>query len=152
MLDVLPCIPLFHDLEVEQVALLKPLFEGFNCPPETVIFEQGDLAGYVYLLTKGEVAIRYKPYDGPSLVLTRLRTGDVFGWSALIGSRYYTSSIVSETYVEALRIRGAHLVNLLRENPETGRVILDRLANSVSPRWKNAHEQVESLLYSRPNK
>ncbi len=148
MLDFLPCIPLFRDLESEQVELLKPLFEYFTCPAETMIFEQGAVASYIYLLMKGEVAIRYKPYDGPPLVLTRLRTGDVFGWSSLIGSKYYTSSGISETHVEAIRIRGLHLINLVRNNPETGRIILDRLAYSVSPRWKNAHEQVELLFNS----
>jgi CRP-like cAMP-binding protein len=146
MLETLPSIPLFHELEPAQIGLLKPLFEGYSCAPETVIFEQGSPAKYLYLLIKGEVSIRYKPYDGPPITLTRLRGGDVFGWSAVIGSPNYTSSIISETQIECVRIKDVDLRMLIRKYPETGKIIIDRLALVVSSRWKNAHAQVQSLL------
>ena len=148
MLDTLLCIPLFHDLEVEQVMMLKPLFEKVNYPPETAIITQGATAVYLHLIIKGGVAIYYKPYDGPALILTRLHEGDVFGWSAVVGSHFYTSSIISEIYTETIRIKGSDLLTLIKEHPKTGRDILNRLARSVSPRWENAHEQVELLLNS----
>jgi CRP/FNR family transcriptional regulator, cyclic AMP receptor protein len=148
MIESLPYIPLFQDLDPAQIALLKPLFEQYTCPANTVIFEQDTPATYLYLLIKGEVAIRYKPYDGPTITLTRLRVGDVFGWSAVVGSPHYTSSIISETEVEAIRIRGNHLLKLSSDVPETGKVVMDRLARVVSPRWGNAQAQVQSLLNS----
>jgi CRP-like cAMP-binding protein len=148
MIESLPYIPLFQDLDPAQIALLKPLFEQFTCPTGTVIFEQGAPAIYLYLLIKGEVEIRYKPYDGPPITLTHLRDGDVFGWSAVVGSPYYTSSIISETQIEAIRIRGNHLLKLFSDAPETGKVVMDRLARIVSPRWGNAQAQVQSLLNS----
>lgn len=148
MLESLPNIPLFQNLEPAQKDLLKPLFELFTCPPDTTVFEQGEPASYLYYLIKGDVAIRYKPYDSPPITLTRLHAGDVFGWSAVIGSPTYTSSIVSESQIEALRIRGSYLLALVREHPETGKIIMDHLASVVSSRWKNAHAQVQSLLNS----
>ena len=148
MIESLPYIPLFQDLDPAQIALLKPLFEQFTCPADTVIFEQGNPAIYLYLLIKGEVEIRYKPYDGPSITLTRLRNGDVFGWSAVVGSPHYTSSIISESHIEAIRIQGNRLLKLFSDAPETGKVVMDRLARIVSPRWGNAHAQVQSLLNS----
>ena len=148
MIESLPYIPLFQDLDPAQTALLKPLFEQYTCPADTVIFEQGAPAAYLYLLIKGEVEIRYKPYDSPPITLTRLRDGDVFGWSAVVGSPHYTSSIISETEVEAIRIRGSHLLKLFNDAPETGKVVMDRLARVVSSRWKNAQAQVQSLLNS----
>ena len=148
MFESLPYIPLFQDLEPAQIDLLKPLLEQFTCSADTVIFEQGAPATYLYLLIKGEVVIRYKPYDGPPITLTRLRDGDVFGWSAVVGSHDYTSSIISETQIEAIRIRGNQLLKLFSNAPETGKVVMDRLASVVSPRWKNSHAQVQSLLNS----
>jgi CRP-like cAMP-binding protein len=148
MLETLPCIPLFQDLAPTQIVLLKSLFEQFTCPADVVVFEQGTPAIYLYLIIQGEVSIRYKPYDGPIITLTRLREGDVFGWSAVVGSFQYTSSIVSETPIEAIRIRGNDLIKLSTDSPETGKVIMDRLARVVSPRWKNAEEQVQLLLSS----
>jgi CRP/FNR family transcriptional regulator, cyclic AMP receptor protein len=146
MLEILPSIPLFQDLDPAQTALLKSLVEQFSCPPETVIFEQGMPAVYLYLIIRGEVAIRYKPYDGPVIILTHLHEGDVFGWSAVVGSPQYTSAIVSETKVEAIRMKGNDLMKLSADFPETGKIVMDRLARVVSPRWKNAEAQVQSLL------
>ncbi|MBL8101768.1 MAG: cyclic nucleotide-binding domain-containing protein [Anaerolineales bacterium] len=148
MLDSLPYIPLFQGFDAFQISILKNLFEDFFCPAGTVIFEQGDPAKYLYLLISGEIAIRYKPYDGPPLTLTRLHDGEVFGWSAVIGTPKYTSSIVSETDVAAIRIEGAHLWALVRDHPEIGTTVIDRLARIVSPRWENAHAQIQSLLNS----
>jgi len=152
MLESLPNIPLFQNLEPAQISLLKPLFEQFTCPPDTTIFEQGEPASYLYLLIKGKVEIRYKPYDSQPITLTHLRGGDVFGWSAVVGSTNYTSSIISESQIEALRIRGIYLMALVREHPETGKIIMDHLASVVSSRWKNAHAQVQSLLNSDQTK
>ena len=148
MLDSLPRLPLFQGLGAAQIAVLKPLFESFVCESGTVIFEQGDFAQYLYLLLKGKVVIQYKPYDGPAIILTRLRTGDAFGWSAVVGSPMYTSSITSESEIKAIRIRGNQLWKMVEEHPETGRIIIDRLARIVSPRWENAHMQIQSLLNS----
>jgi CRP/FNR family cyclic AMP-dependent transcriptional regulator len=152
MLDALPYIPLFQDLQPAQTALLKSLFEDFACPAETTIFEQGDPAHHLYLILRGRIAVWYKPYDAPPLLLTRLNEGDVFGWSAVIGGPKYTSSIVSETSIMAIRIHRRDLWKLVDEHPETGRIVIDRLARNVSPRWKNAYEQIQPLLNSHMGK
>ena len=146
MSNSLPNIPFLQNLDQSQIALLIPICEEFSCPADTLIFEQGEPADYLYLLIKGEVAIRYKPYDGPPITLTHLHNGDVFGWSAVIGSPNYTSSIISDTPIEAIRIRGVFLTTLSHEHPEDGKKIMERLAHVVSSRWKNASTQVQSLL------
>jgi CRP-like cAMP-binding protein len=148
MLNAIPYIPLFQDLPPAQTSLLQYLFEDFTCPSGTAIFEQGAMADYLYLMLGGRAAIHYKPYDGPALVLTRLSEGDVFGWSAVVGTLKYTSSIVSETPVAAIRIHGRDLWKLVENQPETGRIIFNRLAHNVSPRWKDAFDQIQSLLNS----
>jgi CRP-like cAMP-binding protein len=148
MSDALPRIPFFRDLEPAQIAALRPLFESFICPAGETVFEQGDAAEFLYLILEGEVAINYKPYDTPPIILTRLRKGDVFGWSAVIGSPKYTSSIITETQLEAIRIHRKHLWNLVDEDPKTGKIIIDRLVRNVSPRWANAYEQIQPLLNS----
>ena len=152
MLDTLPIIPLFQGLTTIETDLLKPLFKAFSCRADTDIFGQGDPALYLYLILNGAVIIRYKPYDGAAMTLTRLRNGDVFGWSAVIGRKRYTSSVISETALESLRIRREDLWFLVEEHPEIGKTIIDRLARMVSPRWTNAHTQIELLLDSHTKK
>ena len=151
MLDSLPGIPLFENLNTEQSSMLMSVFEKFSCSPGTVIFEQGDQARYLYLILKGKAIISYKPYDGPRIVISRLKDGDVFGWTAVVGGSKYSSSVVSETDLESIRIRREFLQNLLAKNPETGKIIIDRLALNFSPRWKNAHDQIKPLIRTERN-
>ncbi len=146
MYDAVHHISFLKDLEKEELELLAPLFEPFNASPEDVVFFQGDEANYLYLITRGTVAIRYKPYDGPQITLTHLGVGDVFGWSSVVGSAYYTSTIVAETELEAVRILGLDLIRLCAEYPESSFRILDKLAEAVSPRWKHAKAQIQQML------
>src|SRR5512135_59540 len=95
--------PFLHDLTPEQYDLLSALFEGISVPARTLIFKQGAEATYLYVLRRGNVKLRYKPYDGPRITLTNLHRGDVFGWSSVVGNPAYTSDAVSTTMVEALR-------------------------------------------------
>jgi Fe-S cluster biogenesis protein NfuA len=146
MFGMMTDIPLFRDLTPEQQKLIEPLFEVYTCPADTVIFEQGDEVMHLYLILRGKVAIQYKPYDGPPITLTQLSKGDVFGWSVVTGSKHYTSGIVAKEHVEAIRVRGSALRQFCVVHPETGMILLDKLAEIVSPRWKNAHIEVKSIL------
>lgn len=151
MLDNIPVIPLFEDLNTEQSSVLIEAFDAFNCSSGTVIFEQGDPAEFLYLILKGQAIISYKPYDGPRITITHLKDGDVFGWSAVVGGKKYTSSVASESDLESIRIHRDNLLKIITQHPETGKIIIDRLALNVSPRWENAHEQIKPLIRSERN-
>ena len=138
--------PFLKDLTREQYDLLFPLFEPFTAPVGTVIFKQGDKAAYLYIILQGEVAIEYKPYDGPKITLTHLRSGDIFGWSSVVGSQTYTSDALSAAPIDTLRMRGADLKQLYSDHPNVCRSVLEKLAESVSPRWIDAKHQIHTLL------
>ena len=151
MFKALGTLPLFKDLDEDLLKLLEPLFEPYECAARTVIFEQGDPAHYMYLLLDGCVELRYKPYDGPSIKITNLCQGDIFGWSAAIGNTVYTSGTVCREDCQAIRIRGQELHKLCAKELEAGRIILNLLAESVSSRWVDAKSQIQTLLNTTVN-
>jgi len=138
--------PFMKSLGPEPWNLLAPFLEPVHMSAGTTVFEQGDEATHLYFLLRGRVTIFFKPHDGSQIVVARLRGGAVFGWSSVVGGRTYTSSAVCMAKIEALRIRGADLQQVCREHPHAGSLILEKLAESVSPRWKNAREQIHRLL------
>ena len=144
-------IPFLKSLSDEQRGLVVPLFEKFDVPAHTVIFQQGEAAVHLYLIAYGDVAIRYKPYDGPKMTLIHLHRGDFFGWSSVVGNETYTSDAVSASQIEAYQLRGADLRQLCMTHGKTGHIILERLAEAVSPRWKNAREQIHEMLHDNFN-
>ena len=139
-------VALFKELSEDQINLLKPLFEPFSCHAGTVILQQGAPADWLYLVTNGTVEMSFKPYDGSSFTLSYVAKGGLFGWSAVVGSEKYSSSAIATEDVEAFRVHGNELRKFCLEHPEAGIDILERLADGVSFRLRNAHEQIKSLI------
>jgi CRP-like cAMP-binding protein len=110
------------------------------------MFEQGQIAELLYLVLKGEVTVRYKPEDGPALTLAHVRPEGVVGWSSALGNPFYTSSAVCATDSELLRVRGADLRLYCEQHPETGAIVLERLAALIAERVSNTHHYVINLL------
>jgi CRP-like cAMP-binding protein len=139
-------LAIFTELDEDQMDLLRPLFEELSFQAGTIIFQQGDAAEFLYLLINGSVDMSFKPYDGMPITVSHVGKDGLFGWSAVVGSEKYTSSAIAIKAVKAFRVRGSELRKFCIEHPEAGKVILERLADGVSSRWKDAHKQVQSIL------
>ena len=144
-------VALLKKLDEEQRELLRSLFEEVSFQNGTVIFQQGKSAEYLYLVINGMVDMSFKPYDGIPLTVSHVGKGGLFGWSAVVGSEKYTSSAIAIEDVMAFRMKGNELRKLCVEHPEAGKVILERLADGASSRWKDAHKQVQSMLVQGMN-
>lgn len=129
------------------IHLLAPLLETFSCQPGTVIFQQGEQAEFLYMLVDGKVDMSFKPYDGIPITITHVGKGGLFGWSAVVGSDHYTSTAIAIENVQAYRVHGSDLRKFCRDHPAEGESILERLADGVSSRWKDAHKQVQAILF-----
>jgi CRP/FNR family cyclic AMP-dependent transcriptional regulator len=140
-------VPFFEGLSKQDVELLTQKFSPAFFPCETVIFSQGDHADRLYILLSGHVSIRFKPHDGEVIPVTEISSGDVFGWSAALGRDVYTSCAVTTSDSETLSIRGKDLRDLCTTHPETGVLILERLAEVIAERLKSTHQKVVELLW-----
>ena len=136
----------FNDMSQEYVHLLEPLFERYMCPSGFTVIQQGQPAEYLYLVIDGKAQVTYKPYDGIPITVAHVEKDGMFGWSAVVGSHNYTSSVTAIEDLDTFRIQGARLRKLCVEHPEAGKEILERIANAASSRWNNSHEQVKSIL------
>lgn len=145
-------VAILRELNAEQKHLLQPLFEPFSCQVGTVILEQGAPAECLYVLISGTVEMSFKPYDGHPFTLSSVEQGGLFGWSAVIGNATYSSSAIATADVEAFRVRGKALREFCLQHPEAGIDILERLAEGASPRWKDSHQQIKSLIVERITK
>jgi len=146
MNSLLATLPVFKDVNDSILRLIEPLFELYHFPAESSIFMQNDIANHLYLLVDGAVDVVYKPYDSPPMTIAPIRPGNFFGWSAVIGNIVYTSSAICQEDCEVLRVSGRKLRHLCKRHPTAGRIILQLLADSVSSRWANAQEQIQTLL------
>jgi CRP-like cAMP-binding protein len=139
-------IAIFKNMNENHMNLLQRLFERYSFRSGTVVVQQGEPAEYFYLVISGKAQVSFKPYDGTPITVSHVGKDDLFGWSAVVGSKTYTSSVTAIDDLETYRIRGSRLRNLCSEYPDAAKDILERLASIVSSRWKNAHEEVKSIL------
>ena len=137
--------PGLSDTQKQQIA---PFFQTWKCAAGDTIFEQGQLARSFYVIHDGQVLIRYKPYDGPAIDVTRIASGQVFGWSAALGHSTYSSSAVSLTASAGMMISKRNLQVLYKQFPETGTIIIEHLADLIATRMGNTHATVYAILMS----
>ena len=137
---------LFQGLSPEQITQLAPLFEPLDYLADTMLFEQGDPAEYLYAIVSGEVVVHFKPDDGTAITVARVQPGSIVGWSAALGSRRYTSGATCTTPTHLLRVRGDDLRGLCLQYPETGVLVLDRLATVIAERLHSTYDLVRNLL------
>ena len=139
-------LAIFRGLKDSQVRALSPFLDEITMREGDVIFNQGDPACCLYILLEGEVTVRYKPYDGPPLTVARIQAGEVFGWSSALGREVYTSNAEAVRDGRAYRICADSLKHLCDRDPESGQVLLERLADSIAERLCNTNSSVLELL------
>jgi CRP-like cAMP-binding protein len=137
---------IFEGLSPIERELLIPLFIRCDYQKGDVLFEQGDAAENLYLVVEGELAVRYKPEDGPQLVVARVQENGMVGWSAALGRSSYTSSVDCLADCLLLKISRSDLKALCRQDSEICSAILDRLAVIIAERLSNTHNHVLNLL------
>lgn len=139
-------LSIFQGVDTVKQDQLLPLISLCRIQEGTVIFKQGEAASFLYILESGLVEIVFKPFDGSDIPVSRLNSGCVFGWSSTLGREGYTSSARALTDCETYRICGKELQKLCEENPETGVVILDRLASAIAERLECTHNEIMAVL------
>ena len=60
--QVITHLAVFEGLNSKKLRRITPLLDTCSYEPDETIFEQGDLASFIYILIKGEVQIRFNPY------------------------------------------------------------------------------------------
>lgn len=136
----------FNGLEPQKMRLITPLLDTCSYEPNEVIFEQGDLASFIYILQKGEVQIIFKPYDGPVLNVALIQEQGIFGWSAALRRSSYTSGATALVKCDVVRIRGDKLRQLCETHPDVGISLLERLSDPIAERLNSTHAQMLSIL------
>ena len=144
--DTLESIPLFRELDPQDLGLLSERLQTDSFSEGEAIFGQGDRADRLYVLISGQVAIQFKPEDGDMITVTEIKEGGVFGWSSALGRRTYTSCAVCLEESETLSVLGDELRELCATHPETGVIILERLAEVIASRLRNTHAHVVEML------
>jgi CRP-like cAMP-binding protein len=116
--DFLRRIPLFADLEDDQLRKLAGLIREEDSPAKRVIFREGDPVDAFYIVRSGLVTVYREEKGKPLQVLARLEEGGYFGEMGLLNDKARRFASARTTLPSTLlRIEKAELVKLLSEIP-----------------------------------
>src|SRR5919204_3052289 len=115
MRDRLRSLPLFADLDDEQLDRLVSCTSEFDAPAGQALIERGRPGSGLFVLEDGEALV-----EAPEGT-RRLGPGDVFGERSLLGDDgERTARVRAQTDVHCLAIARTELERLIAERPSVG--------------------------------
>ena len=128
------------DNELGQIAALPSCREETFQPGE-VIFSVNDKAENLYVLKEGQVdlVMEIPPrhnQEAKSVVIDRITTGDIFGWSSLVGPYTRVMPAVCRKHCQVVVINGTELMELFERNHHIGYKILQSLSHIIGARLR----------------
>jgi CRP-like cAMP-binding protein len=141
MLDTIQESELFKGVSQRVMNQIGRSGEELMYKKDSIIFDAGAEARYLYELVEGNVDIMMLERD--VVHLTATRAGQIFGWSALVEPYLYTASAKCASDTKVIRISRDSIENAIRKHPEEGLAILQHLAGIISKRLRKAYKYIE---------
>lgn len=144
-LELMQRIPLFRSLRPEEQKRIAPLLFRRTYGAGEMVYAEGSAAGSVAFLIHGLVSFRRKigAHAEPVTLATLREEGAILGWSAVIGhSHLHSHGAVCVEETEVVEMDGRRFLHLLREHPEMGVRILEKLSTILADRLNATREQI----------
>jgi CRP-like cAMP-binding protein len=139
---------LFAGLPEAHLAEIAGLTHEVTYGKGAILFQEGDRADSLFLLVEGRVDIQAQLGPGPNRITTTIlnQPGKPVGWSGLFPPHSYTAAAVCQEESRLLVVHGADLAAYLAQHPETGYVVMQRIAVVISERLRNLQQFVLKTL------
>jgi CRP/FNR family cyclic AMP-dependent transcriptional regulator len=133
-------ISFFENLQAEELEHLSTLLRSRRYAKGEVIFHQGDVGTALFILRKGQVAIRLSSEDGKEVILALLDRGDVFGELALLDDEPRSTDAVARDEVDLLSLQREDFRTFLEERPQVAMRLLSALSRLVRRVTRLVHD------------
>ncbi|HYI02952.1 Crp/Fnr family transcriptional regulator [Hyalangium sp.] len=129
--QLLSRISIFEELQAEELEQLSSLLRSRRYAKGEVIFHQGDVGTALYIVRKGQVAIRLSSEEGKEAILALLDRGDFFGELALLDEEPRSTDAVAREEADLLSLQREDFRRFLKERPEVAMRLLATLTRLV---------------------
>lgn len=140
-LELFRQVPLFADLEEQDIKSLTSMLTRRRYPKDSVIFFEHDPGDSLYLIVSGRVRVTILADDGREIVLAVLGEGDFFGEMSLLDNEPRSATAIAMEDTEVLIIHQKEFFSIVEKRPP----ILIKLLSVISSRLRKANHQIGSL-------
>jgi CRP/FNR family transcriptional regulator, cyclic AMP receptor protein len=129
----------FKEFSDEQLTKLTALATEESYPAGIQMYQKGDAAKGLYMITSGKVILFMENYVGPhkppmQVTVDIITKGESMGWSAIVEPYLYTLSALSIENVKLIAFDAFGLRRLMDEDCALGYRMLQSVASVISMR------------------
>lgn len=141
-------VGLFEEISDEHRAIIVDIAEEMNFAQGAIIFREGARAEYIYVLLEGKVTIRVHLTSRPENLTVSVinKPYQAFGWSGVVSPNHFTASALCESDCRVLAIPGKELMEMLREDPLAGFLIMCKISEMISSRLRSTRQVLVKTL------
>lgn len=110
------------------------------------IYEKGEEASHLYLLTDGQVDIAFTLGSGENAVVGTLGPGDLMALSALLPPYHLTASGVARSDGKLIQIEATKLRQLCEDDPELGFSLMTGVAKALMSRLQDTRVELAGQI------
>src|SRR5215207_3346676 len=136
--ELLRSVPLFADLEQEELERFSMVAVPRSFPASTRVFHEGDRSDACYIVREGSFRVTREHSDGRAITLATLGPGEVFGELAMLDGDTRSASAEALSDGELLALPAVDVKNLLARHPE----ISVKLVAALVRRLREANERI----------
>jgi CRP/FNR family transcriptional regulator len=136
--DLLQSVPLFAELDPEELERFSRVAVPRSFPSGTRVFHEGDHSDACYIVRSGSFRVTREHPDGRAITLANLIAGDIFGELAMLDGEVRSASVEALDDGELLALPGADVRALLARHPE----ITVKLVAALVRRLRQANERI----------
>jgi CRP-like cAMP-binding protein len=145
--EVLRRYPFFGFLQDDQLSKVAMLAEEVAWETGEKVFEVGGKADCIFLLTEGDVDLRYFVEDAKvsrkskDFSVGEVNPGEPFGLSALMGTEEFTANAVASVDSKGIKVDSGKLIELAEADPALGYGLMLQVAKSAFERLDHVRVQ-----------
>ncbi len=118
-----PRIPLFSDLNEQELQALLPHLQSKTFPKGSCICREGERGDSLFVITRGEVAIIRQAPKGEEVWIRNLKDGDLFGEFGYFVDQKRHATVKAITECEVLEIYRTELNEIMQIHPRLNEVL-----------------------------
>ncbi len=153
-LAVLAGLPLFEAVDPASLAAIATQIQWFGLPGGAALFEEGDEADALYIVTSGALGAWRRGSDGRERLIGRITRGETVGEMAFLSGRPRSATVRCLRDSELMRFTRSAFDTLLQDHPAAmlglARLTVERLNDSLRQRPPRLAPKTFAVLAAGP--
>jgi CRP-like cAMP-binding protein len=146
--EILRCFTLFGSLDYQVLKEVAMESKVIKVEEGEWLFYEGEKASHIYLIVEGSVELKISldTKGATHTGLTSLIKGQIVGWSAVVEPHIYLLSAEAMEASQLVKIEGAHLLEIMADNPKAGFKMMAYFAKVIDERYRSVSVCLMSLI------